>query len=201
MRGADKIEARAQWLATYVLPREAGLRAWLRKARHADFDIDDIVQETYARLVQVDDVSAVTNVRAYLYRTAHSVVVDRLRRKQIVSFAAHTEIHDLAAAIDELTPEDHAGGRNELRLLMGILGELPAKTQRIFMLSRVQGFSIRDVSHRTDIPVSTVEKHVAKAMAHILSRIADGGLSERTASMNERAGLTEAFPSRRVRKE
>lgn len=177
MRGVDRIEARGRWLATHILPQEAGLRAWLRKARHADFDIDDIIQETYARLVQVDDVSAVLNHRAYLFRTAHSVVVDRLRRKQIVSFAAHTEIEGMAAAIDELTPEDHARGRIELRQLMDVVGELPSKTRRVFMLSRVQGLSIKAVSKETDIPESTVEKHVAKAMLHLMKRVADGGLS------------------------
>lgn len=187
MRGVDRIEARARWLAAHVLPHEAGLRAWLRKARHADFDIDDIVQETYTRLVQVNDVSAVTNARAYVYRTAHSVVMDRLRRKQVVSFVAHTEIEAMASAIEELTPEDHARGRRELRELLDVVDELPAKTRRIFMLARVQGMSLRAVSQQTAIPESTVEKHVAKAMLHLMKRVADGGLSARDTSRKQSA--------------
>ena len=83
-------DERALWLASHVMPHEAGLRGWLRRSRQSEFDIDDIVQEAYAKLVTTPDVAAIGNVRAYFYRTAYSVLVSRLRRKSVVSIQTHS---------------------------------------------------------------------------------------------------------------
>lgn len=171
------IEVRSAWLVRHVLPEEAGLRSRLRRLRYVDVDIDDIVQETYARLVQVGDVSLIQNVRAYIYRVAHSVIVDRMRRKTVVMFGTCSDVDALSALVEVRTPEDYVHGRNELRRLIDIVSELPDKTRDIFMLSRIQGLSIRAVSLQTGIPESTVEKHVARAMMHLMQRNADGGKS------------------------
>jgi RNA polymerase sigma-70 factor (ECF subfamily) len=69
------------------MPHEPALRAWLRRAA-SPADVDDIVQETYAKLIGVADVGSILNVRAYLFRTARSAAVDRLRRKSVVPLDA-----------------------------------------------------------------------------------------------------------------
>lgn len=171
------LDLRDEWLARHVLPAEPALRGWLRKARHAEFDIDDIIQETYARLVQAPGLEKVVHVRAYLFRTAHSVVADRYRRKNIVSIADLADLEKLAHAVDVLTPEDHAEASNELRVLIEITSTFPEKTRTIFMLSRVQGLSIKEITERTGIPASTVEKHVARAFRLLMDAYADGGYS------------------------
>lgn len=168
-------EDRAIWLARHVLPHEPAVRGWLRKARHAEPDIDDIVQETYARLVSAQGVGHVRNARAYVFRTAHSVVADRFRRKSVVSISDLAEIETLGGAAEILTPEDHVEARNELQLLMGLIAQMPDKTRRIFMLSRVSGLSQKAVSARTGVPESTVEKHIAKGFRLLLAAYANGG--------------------------
>ena len=44
-------DERAIWLGRHVLPHEPALRAWLRRRRLGGLEIDDIIQETYTRLV------------------------------------------------------------------------------------------------------------------------------------------------------
>lgn len=166
---------RAVWLAQNILPHEPAVRNWLRKARHAEPDIDDIVQETYARLVSSVSPDAVRNPRAYMFRTAHSVVADRFRRKSVVSISDMSEIDGLGAAVETLTPEDHVGARNDLAVLSAMIADLPDKTRRVFMLSRVSGLSQKAVAARTGIPESTVEKHIAKAFRLLMAAYADGG--------------------------
>lgn len=170
-------ERRDLWLASHVLPVEPALRGWLRKAAHAEFDIDDIIQETYARLVQAPDLESIVHVRAYLFRIVHSVVADRFRRKNIVSITDLADLEKLANAVEHLTPEDHAEARNELRLLIDMTAAFPEKTRTVFMLSRVDGLSMKDISSRTGIPESTVEKHVARAFRLLMDAYADGGYS------------------------
>ena len=39
------------------LPHEPALRAWLRRRRLGGLDIDDIIQETYTRLIAAESVA------------------------------------------------------------------------------------------------------------------------------------------------
>lgn len=177
----------ALWLATHVMPHEPVVRGWLRRGRYLHADIDDIIQESYAKLACVSDVGHIQNVRAYFFRTAYSVVADRLRRKNVVPMTSLAEVEHLQTGIDEITPEDSLSGRNELQLLADMLARLPDKTRRVFVLSRVSGLTQKEVSRRTGIPESTVEKHIAKALRLLIAAYADGGHDAVLASRIERA--------------
>ncbi|CCW20018.1 hypothetical protein EBBID32_43890 [Sphingobium indicum BiD32] len=51
----------ALWLAREILPHETALRRWLRKRVPEDLTMDDVVQETYARLATISAPSAAQN--------------------------------------------------------------------------------------------------------------------------------------------
>src|SRR3546814_4682438 len=50
-------DERARWLATQVLPHEPALRAWLSRRLGAGLEVDDVVQEAYAVLVELPGVA------------------------------------------------------------------------------------------------------------------------------------------------
>lgn len=179
-------DERALWLATHVMPHEPAVRGWLRRGRQAEFDVDDIIQEAYAKLVTVADVSEIRNVRSYFFRTAYSVLVSRVRRKSVVSIRSLAEVESLQLAVDELTPEDTVMARNELQVLAEMISRLPEKTRKIFLLSRVSGLSQKEVSRRTGISESTVEKHIAKGLGLLMSAYANGGFGAVVASKSEK---------------
>jgi DNA-directed RNA polymerase specialized sigma24 family protein len=52
-------DERAIWLGRQVLPHEPALRAWLRRRRLGGLDVDDIIQETYSRLMTAESVQHV----------------------------------------------------------------------------------------------------------------------------------------------
>lgn len=179
-------DERALWLATHVMPHEPAVRGWLRRGRQAEFDVDDIIQEAYAKLVTVADVSDIRNVRAYFFRTAYSVLVSRVRRKSVVSIRSLAEVESLQLAVDELTPEDTVMARNELQVLAEMISRLPEKTRKILLLSRVSGLSQKEVSRRTGIAESTVEKHIAKGLGLLMAAYANGGFGAVVASKTEK---------------
>jgi RNA polymerase sigma factor (sigma-70 family) len=179
-------DERALWLATHVMPHEPAVRGWLRRGRQAEFDVDDIIQEAYAKLVTVADVSEIRNVRAYFFRTAYSVLVSRVRRKSVVSIRSLAEVESLQLAVDELTPEDTVMACNELQVLAEMISRLPEKTRKIFLLSRVSGLSQKEVSRRTGIAESTVEKHIAKGLGLLMAAYANGGFGAVVASKSEK---------------
>ncbi|MES2694263.1 MAG: sigma factor, partial [Verrucomicrobiota bacterium] len=62
----------ARWFAQEVQPHESELRAYLRSKFSRHLDIDDLVQETYARLLQSREQTKVRSTKGYLFATARN---------------------------------------------------------------------------------------------------------------------------------
>jgi RNA polymerase sigma-70 factor (ECF subfamily) len=76
----------ASWFAAEVQPHDAALRAWLLARFSSLGEIDDVVQETYTRVLQLRarDRLRVHAVKPLLFTTARNLALDELRRRRIV---------------------------------------------------------------------------------------------------------------------
>src|SRR5688572_24839037 len=81
----------ADWFSAEVQPHEAALRAWLRSQFRGAVDPDDVVQETYARVLRAHSRGEVQVPRAFLFTTARNLALDLARRHKIVTFEPITE--------------------------------------------------------------------------------------------------------------
>ncbi len=99
---------RGAWLALNVLPHEAALRAWLCRRKVFDLEIDDIVQEAYAKLAALPSVEFIREPRLYLFQTANSIVLGHLRRSRIVSITAAADLDHFGLAAPDPNPEQQA---------------------------------------------------------------------------------------------
>ena len=165
---------RAHWLARHVLPHEPALRAWLRQKASLGFDLDDVVQETYALLVAKASVDTIRNPRAYAFQTAWSVVLQQLRRAHIVPINAVADIEALEAATDAPSPEDTVLARNELAMIRRAIEGLPRQTRQAFVLRRVEGLSQGEIARRMKLSEHTVEKHIARGIKLLLAAAGAG---------------------------
>ncbi|WP_169805677.1 RNA polymerase sigma factor [Novosphingobium rosa] len=157
---------RAQWLARAVCPHEPALRRWLAQ-RTLAVDLDDIVQEAYARLALLPSVEHIRNPRAYFFRTALAILVNEVRRARIVPIEAVAELDRLEVESLAATPDREAEGRQELRLLAEAIAQLPRRCREVFVARRVHGMSQRETAQHLGIAESTVEKHIAAALRHL----------------------------------
>ncbi len=150
-------------MAQNILPL-AALRAWLRRRRVSGLDVDDIVQETYARLAMLDDVSGIRNCRSYFFQAAQSVILSHVRHQRIVPIYAvdDVELHGMAG--QEASPEVQAVDRDALFRIARIIANLPDQPRRVFVLRRVEGLSQRETAQNLRLSESTVEKHMARAL-------------------------------------
>ncbi len=178
MRASDE---RALWLSRHVLKHEPALRAWLGHRRIAGLEIDDVVQETYARLIAVDQVAGIGNVRNYMFQTAYSVLVSHVRRAKIVTFEAVADLEQLATTRDS-SPEDQVIDRDELNRLARAVAGLPGKVRDVFVLRRIKGLSQRDVARELGLSESTVEKHMSRGIYLLMNLISNSGNDDSRAS-------------------
>lgn len=178
-------DERALWLARHILPHEPSLRAWLARRRVAGLEIDDIVQEAYARLAAVENIDGVRNPRAYLLQTAHSVICSHLRRSQVVSIRAVEDAELWRFESQEASPERQISDRDELQRIAELVATFPKKVAAVFLLRRVEGLSQRDTARRLNVSESTVEKHMAKSIRLFMDAVAHSGIASRGASKSD----------------
>jgi RNA polymerase sigma factor (sigma-70 family) len=183
----DDVE-RARWFMQKILPHEAALRGWLSRRRApAAFDIDDIVQESYAVLAERERIDDILNPRAYLFQVAQSLVVRNIRRARIVSILAVDDLGLLDVADDAATPEQNAIAHDDLRQLAEVIASMPGQTREAFVLRRVRGLSQREIASRMGLSENTVEKHIVRGIRWLGDWFASGGTPPaKTSSQLER---------------
>jgi len=177
--------ARYRWIAAHILPCEPELRGWLRRRLRGlnDSDVDDLVQEAFAR-IWAADFSTIRNGRAYLYATVRHLLAEYARHQRIVPIELLGEIDSLSIISDEPGPERRVGARQELERLGAIVAALPVQCRRVFELRKFEGLSHRDVAQRMGLSVKTVENHLTRALARIADVLAastppnESGMSE-----------------------
>jgi RNA polymerase sigma-70 factor (ECF subfamily) len=160
----------------HILPHEAALKRWLSRRRApAAFDIDDIVQESYALLAERERIDDILNPRAYLFQVAHSLVVRSIRRARIVSILAVEDLPALDLADEAATPEQSAIAHDDLRQLAEVIATMPGQTREAFVLRRVRGLSQREIASRMGLSENTVEKHIVRGIRWLGNWFASGG--------------------------
>lgn len=174
---------RALWISQNLLPCEPALRQWLRRYGHIGLEIDDIVQEAYARIAALETVENVRNPKNYFFQTAHSIVVAHLRHSNVVSIRAISDIDSLGIAIDEFSPERRLGARDDLHKLAEAIDTLPKPCRDVLVLRRVAGFSQREVAARLGITESVVEHRMAKVIKFLMDSFGRGGKTVPQTSM------------------
>ena len=169
-------DERAVWLGRYVLPHEPALRAWLRRRNLGGLDVDDIIQETYTRLVAAESIAHIVDAKNYAFQIAGSVVIDHLRRMKVVPISSVPDLDCFDVVSDDPSPERQVIGRDELERLANMIARLPGKVRDVFVLRRVHDLSQREVAQRLGIAESTVEKHMSRGFLLMLEWFQHGGI-------------------------
>jgi RNA polymerase sigma-70 factor (ECF subfamily) len=151
-------------LAESFATNRGALLRYLR-ARGAGDDAEDLLQELWLK-TDLPDQSDIIDPRAFLYRMAHNVMLDRLRadvRRRKREQDYHDQQIGSANASDVMTAEHILSTREDLRHVERALAALGDRTDFIFRRYRVEGVSQKDIAHELGITLSAVEKHLQKA--------------------------------------
>jgi RNA polymerase sigma-70 factor (ECF subfamily) len=130
-------------------------------------EVEDLVQEVFARIVARSSPEPVGHIGGYVFQTAASVLADRSRRRAVRHADAHI-VFD-ADQHDQLDTDAVRAieARQDLRQVTAALLQLPERTRSIFILHRLEGRRYREIGEQLGISVSAVEKHMARAVHHL----------------------------------
>lgn len=134
-------------------------------------DPEDVAQDAFMRFVAIEDRQAIENPRAYLFRTAHNVLVDEHRR--LALRGASPVAAEARPASDDLTPERVLVGQEQLVILTRSLRAMPAARSRSFLLNRLQGLSCAAIARMTGYSESAIKKHIDVALMDLEAALSD----------------------------
>ena len=154
----------SRWFADEVLPHEEPLRHWLGARFPSLGDRDDLVQESFLRVLRARAVGPIVNARAFLFTTARNIALNHLRHRRHERPEALGEIDPLGVVDEGASPAESAARRQEIDLLHVALQSLPIRCREVFTLRRIQGVSQQEIAARLGITEKTVENHCLFAL-------------------------------------
>lgn len=166
--GDDSRQRLVAWVASRVMPHEPKVRSWLRLRLQSPEDIDDLIQEAYAKLAALPSVDHIARPDTFFFQVVRNLLVDQIRRSRVVRIEAATELDVPSVYEDEPTPERIAGSRRELARVAELIDGLPDRCRRVFMLLKVEGLSQKEVAARLGVSESVVENEGVKGIRRIL---------------------------------
>jgi RNA polymerase sigma factor (sigma-70 family) len=167
----DETIDRARWLAMHVMPWEIESRGWLRRVAPPGLEVDDVIQEAYAILASLADVSRIVNPRAYFYQIIKSLISEYLRRASVANGGVEGRAGALPEPQEGLTPERILSGRQDLESLYRAIVRLPEPSRTIFVMRKIDNLSQKVIAERLRVSENTVEKQIARGLRIILSHL------------------------------
>ncbi len=161
------------WFVDEVLPLEPMLTRFLQRNWQDAAEVSDLRQEAYVRIYEAAQRERPTPVRPFLIVIMRNLIIDRLRRRSVVSIETMTELDWLDISENAPSPEDRVAARQELQRLQMALDLLPPRCREVIVLRRVHGFSQRDVAIKMGITEETVENQVMKGMRILADAVSD----------------------------
>lgn len=154
-------------LAALYRQHKAGLKAFLKAKVGCAEAAAELVQDTFLRLLEQKQV--LHNPVGFTFQVARNLAIDAGRQKHCVVAAEPGVLEECSSSEPDL--EVSAYQRQRLRLAEQAVAELPPQCRRVFLLHRFGGLSQSEVAAQLGISRQMVEKHVAKALLHLRSRL------------------------------
>jgi len=151
------------WFEREVLPLEAALMQFLQHNSRNKSDISDIRQDIYVRVYESALQKLPDNPKAFVFAVARNLLIQRMRREQIVPIEAVADFDALGAAIDAPSPERTVIARDELRRLQAAVDRLPPRCRQAFVMQQVDGLTRQEIAERMGLSERTVRNHLREA--------------------------------------
>lgn len=159
------------WFVREVLPLEGALMQFLHHNWRKANDLPDLRQEIYARVCEAAKKQIPHPAKPFLFAIARNLLIDRVRREQIVPIDAVSDLDALNIALDQPGPDRQVIARDQLRKVQAAMDRLPPRCREAVWLKKVEGLSVREIATRMGIAENTVDRHLtdgARALADML---------------------------------
>ncbi|PWJ42736.1 RNA polymerase sigma-70 factor [Sediminitomix flava] len=131
---------------------------------------EELVQDIFVNFwVKREKINITTSLKAYLYRASRNHTLNYIKRRNFEQDYQRSLLYTQKWHHNETEDQFHF---NELeKKLNQAIDTLPEKSKEIFLLSRFEGLTYKEIAETLDIPVRTVHYQIGNALKHIRSEL------------------------------
>ena len=133
----------------------------------------ETVQEVFEKIWEGrEDIDPESSLNAYLFRIAHNISINKLRRRQVES--KYAELYKIVyIEHNEYSPYESMVGNELNEKINYAVNKMPPKCRKVFDLNRMDGLKYSEIANTLNISVKTVEAHMSKALSIVRLELKD----------------------------
>lgn len=159
-------------LFNYYYPR---LYSFSKTLLKLDEGIEDILQEVFLRIYQNrKNIKSTETFQSYIFTITRNLLLNELRSR-LNEHKAKEKIYRESVAREYLLSEKIEFLELQEKLEQ-IIETLPDRRREIYLLSRKEGLSHKEIAVKLDISEKTVEYHITQSLSEIKRKMRDIGL-------------------------
>ena len=169
-----------QRIAEVVGREQSRLRNFIRRRVRDPRDAEDIFQEVFAELAEVNRLlMPIEHVTGWLFRVARNRIIDLFRKKQPESFTEIAVSSDEGESLlfEDLLPSPDAGpdalyARHALLDAIELaIDELPDAQREVFVAHELEGLSFKEIAAESGVSVNTLLARKHQAVLRLRRRL------------------------------
>ncbi len=124
-------------------------------------DPDDVVQETYIRIIRARESINIRSPKSLLFVTARNVAIDIFRRRKAFPTEGLANMECIPVVVEEeSSATDSVSHEQKLQLLEEAIKSLPERCRTVIMLRKIEGLSYEQISTKLGISHNTISAHI-----------------------------------------
>lgn len=130
-------------------------------------EVDDLSQNIFLKIWEIRDrLDSVNSFRSYLFTMVRNAVLDVISRRKVatdIDLLPESVLKDVSSA-DDLSSIDAHNMTIMINLAVSLM---PKQRRKVFLMSRMEGASHKEIAESLGISVKTVEYHISKALSSL----------------------------------
>ncbi len=131
---------------------------------------EDIVQESFIKLWNNCAKVSLDKAKSYLFTIATNLSISNTRHQK-VKFKYQDYIRQRNSDINNESPEFITLEKEYMELLKKAIAELPERQREVFLLSRIDKKTYREIAELSNVSVKAIEKLMHKALVSLRKKI------------------------------
>lgn len=156
----------------------AQLLGFIRGRVATDEDAEDVLQDVWYQLSNMEELETIESISGWLYRVARNKITDRFRKKKSESledFSLESDDGDMdfreILLADARTPEDEYFKRLFWDELMQALDELPEKQRSVFIKNELEDMTLQEIADEAGEKLKTIISRKGYAVRYLRERL------------------------------
>ena len=164
-------DAEAGWFMRDVYTYHCSLRAFLRSSFPQVRDYEDIVQESFLRILLARRNHFIRSPRSFLFQIAKNLAIDAVRHGRASPLISCPQWETARIVVDDPEVVESACIQEELHILAEAIHILPARIRTVLILRQIQEKSPGEIAAKLGLSPHSIQKYMARGLNRIKWRM------------------------------